>query len=186
MGPLGPDPFVGPGYRRPLNDARRHLSPIRLRVAPAVPHGAHWRTRRRCAAAPLIIDATRPAERIIKFTRETADANHVAAWRQGGVRIGEDWIRTHFIVSSDRIIRDWHPPAPEDLSPGDLEPALTPEPDIVILGTGETLLRPKLDLMALMAERGIGLEIMDTPAACRTYNVLLHEGRSVVAALFMP
>ena len=40
--------------------------------------------------------------------------------------------------------------------------------------------------MALMAERGIGLEIMDTPAACRTYNVLLHEGRSVVAALFIP
>ena len=102
------------------------------------------------------------------------------------MRIGDDWIRTHFIVASDRIIRDWKPPAPEDLSPGDLEPALAPAPDIVILGTGETLLRPKLDLMALMAERGIGLEIMDTPAACRTYNVLLHEGRSVVAALFIP
>ncbi len=102
------------------------------------------------------------------------------------MRIGEDWIRTHFIVSSDRIIRDWQPPTPEELGPGDLEPALATEPDIVILGTGETLLRPKLDLMALMAERGIGLEIMDTPAACRTYNVLLHEGRSVVAALFVP
>ena len=102
------------------------------------------------------------------------------------MRIGEDWIRSHLIVSAEKIIRDWRPPPPEDLSPVDFEPALAPEPDIVILGTGETLLRPKLDLMALMAERGIGLEIMDTPAACRTYNVLLHEGRAVVAALFIP
>ena len=146
----------------------------------------HAPGRRRCVRRPRIIARSAPAERIIKFTRETADTNHVAAWRQGGVRIGEDWIRTHFIVSVDRIIRDWRPPAPEDLGPGDLEPVRALEPDIVILGTGAALLRPKLDLMALMAERGVGLEIMDTPAACRTYNVLLNEGRSVVAALFIP
>ena len=170
--------MFGPGYRRPLYDAWTHRSPIRC--------FAHAPGRRRCVRRPRIIARNAPAERIIKFTRETADTSHVAAWRQGGVRIGEDWIRTHFIVSSDRIIRDWQPPTPEELGPGDLEPALATEPDIVILGTGETLLRPKLDLMALMAERGIGLEIMDTPAACRTYNVLLHEGRSVVAALFVP
>jgi len=102
------------------------------------------------------------------------------------VRIGEDWIRAHFIVSADGIVRDWRPPTPEELRLGDLEPALAPDPDIIILGTGDTLLRPKLDLMGLMAERGVGLEIMSTPAACRTYNVLLHEGRAVVAALFMP
>ena len=102
------------------------------------------------------------------------------------MRIGEDWIRTHFIVSAAGIVRDWQPPTPEDLGPADLEPALASDPDIIILGTGELQLRPKLDLMGLMAERGVGLEIMSTPAACRTYNVLLHEGRAVVAALFMP
>ncbi len=133
-----------------------------------------------------IIAADAPAERIVKFTREIADTHHVAAWRHGGVRIGEDWIRTHFIVSANGIVRDWEPPTPEDLGPGDLEPALASDPDIIILGTGETLLRPKLDMMGLMAQRGVGLEIMNTPAACRTYNVLLHEGRSVVAALFIP
>jgi uncharacterized protein len=41
-------------------------------------------------------------------------------------------------------------------------------------------------LMALLAERGVGLEIMGTPAACRTFNVLVHERRRVVAALFNP
>ena len=102
------------------------------------------------------------------------------------MRIGDDWIRSHFIVSAAGIVRGWTPPAPEQLAPGDLEPALATDPDIIILGTGDALLRPKLDLMGLMAERGIGLEIMSTPAACRTYNVLLHEGRAVAAALFMP
>ena len=133
-----------------------------------------------------IIPADAPAERIIKFTRETADTYHVAAWQRGGIRIGEDWVRSHFIVSANGIVRDWKPPTPQDLGPGDLEPALASDPDIIILGTGETLLRPKLDMMGLMAQRGVGLEIMNTPAACRTYNVLLHEGRSVVAALFIP
>ena len=140
----------------------------------------------RGAPRPRIIARNAPTERIVKFTRETAETHHVAAWQRGGVRIGEDWIRTHFIVSADRLIRDWQPPSPEELAPGDLEPALAAEPDILILGTGDTLMRPKLDLMGLMAERGIGLEIMNTPAACRTYNVLLHEGRAVVAALFIP
>ena len=178
MRPVRPCPFFGPGYRRPLVDPWLHFS-----------------TTRRCPTAgrqpcsgrlPRIIARNSPAERIIKFTRETPDTHHVAAWQRGAVRIGEDWIRAHFIVSADGIVRDWQPPTPEDLRLEDLEPALAPDPDIIILGTGDTLLRPKLDLMGLMAERGVGLEIMSTPAACRTYNVLLHEGRAVVAALFIP
>ena len=102
------------------------------------------------------------------------------------MRIGEEWIRTHVIVSADRIVRDWQASAPEELDPGHLESALAADPDVIILGTGNTLRMPKLDLMGLMAERGVGIEIMSTPAACRTYNVLLHEGRSVVAALLVP
>ena len=44
---------------------------------------------------------------------------------------------------------------------------------------------PNTDLMTDLAIQGVGLEIMDTPAACRTYNLLVHEGRDVVAALFI-
>ena len=133
-----------------------------------------------------IIDRHAPPETAIKFTRETADANLIRAWRRGGLRIGDEWLRSHAIVSAGRIVRNWPVSNPEDLQPDDLEAALATGPDIIILGTGEALRRPAADLMGLMAERGIGVEIMDTPAACRTYNVLLHEGRSVVAALFIP
>ena len=56
----------------------------------------------------------------------------------------------------------------------------------MLLGTGGAMLLPDVDLMALLAKRGIGLEIMSTAAACRTFNVLVHEQRRVVAALFNP
>ena len=74
---------------------------------------------------------------------------------------------------------------PEQLQISDLEPAMTLEPQIILLGTGMSLTLPEVDLMAAAARRGIGLEIMDTPAACRTFNVLVHERRAVVAALFL-
>ena len=144
------------------------------------------RRRRGVASKPRIIPGQKPPERAIEFTRETADTHLVTAWQQGGLRIGDVWIRRHVIVTADRIVRDWQATDPENLAPDDLEAALAADPDIIILGTGETLRRPRLDLMALMAQRRIGIEIMDTPAACRTYNVLVHEGRSVAAALFIP
>ena len=149
-------------------------------------------TRSRSPQVPGAISRRRiiarhtPPEKPIKFTRETADANLVRAWQRGGLRIGDEWLRGHLIVAADRIVRDWPVSDPEALQPDDLKAALATDPDIIILGTGSTLRRPAADLMGLMAERGVGVEIMDTPAACRTYNVLLHEGRSVVAALFIP
>jgi len=83
------------------------------------------------------------------------------------------------------MVRDWTTTDPEQLQISDLEPAMTLEPQIILLGTGMSLTLPEVDLMAAAAQRGIGLEIMDTPAACRTYNVLIHERRAVVAALFL-
>ena len=56
----------------------------------------------------------------------------------------------------------------------------------MLLGTGATLVWPDEDLMAALAARGVGLEIMSTAAACRTYNVLVHERRRVVAASVQP
>jgi uncharacterized protein len=75
--------------------------------------------------------------------------------------------------------------SPEALSAQDLQPAINLNPKIVLLGTGSRLALPNIDLMTVLAAQGVGLEIMDTPAACRTYNVLVHEDRDVVAALFI-
>lgn len=133
----------------------------------------------------LIIVRDPARELTIKFSRETSEANLVIAWEPGAVRVGQEWIRSNLILSADDVLRDWAAADPEALQVADLEPAVALRPEIIIVGTGASLTLPKVDLMSALGAQGIGLEIMDTPAACRTYNVLIHERRAVVAALFL-
>ena len=73
----------------------------------------------------------------------------------------------------------------ESLTVDDLAMLIETGPELILLGTGHRQLLPNRDLMFAMARRGIGLEVMDTPAAARTFNVLVGEGRSVAAVLFL-
>jgi uncharacterized protein len=57
--------------------------------------------------------------------------------------------------------------------------------DVLVLGTGARQRFPSPQLLRPLVEAGIGIEIMDTPAACRTYNILVGEGRAVAAALIV-
>ena len=100
------------------------------------------------------------------------------------MRIADQWLEGHVIVSPDRIIDRWQVSEPDRLELADLQPAIELKPEIILLGTGADLLLPDVELMAALAALRIGLEIMSTPAACRTFNVLVHERRRVVAALF--
>lgn len=120
----------------------------------------------------------------MQFTRETTDAHVIRAWESGRIRIADRWLEGHVIVAPHRLIDRWEVTTPSELAFADLEPAIGLAPEIILLGTGADLLVPDVDLMAALAERAIGLEIMSTPAACRTFNVLVHERRRVVAALF--
>ncbi len=121
----------------------------------------------------------------MKFTLETSDVNLISAWEPDAVRVGKEWYRGHLILSSQHILSDWTVTTPDILQANDLSAAIELDPEIILLGTGNHLPLPNIDLMAELAGQGIGLEIMDTPAACRTYNVLIHESRNVVAALFI-
>lgn len=122
----------------------------------------------------------------MQITRENTAANLIRAYEPGRVRVGERWLPGNVIVSADRLIENWTTTEPAALTVAELEHALALDPEIVLLGTGGAMLLPDVDLMALLAKRGIGLEIMSTAAACRTFNVLVHEQRRVVAALFNP
>ena len=65
--------------------------------------------------------------------------------------------------------------------PGDLEPLLALQPELVVLGSGATQQFPPPEVLAACLSRGIGLETMTNAAAARTFNVLASEGRRVVA-----
>jgi uncharacterized protein len=119
----------------------------------------------------------------VQITREES-ANHlIRAWEPGRIRVGENWLSGNLIVTADTIVSDWTLAETDRVSLSDLEPALSLAPEVVIVGAGIESITPDVDLMAELAARAIGLEYMQTAAACRTFNVLVHEGRRVAAAL---
>jgi uncharacterized protein len=108
----------------------------------------------------------------------------IRAFEAGRVLVGERWISGNLIITADKILDRWSATDPSNLELDDLARAIELDPEIILVGTGGVTVLPDVDLMAALAGRAIGLEIMTTPAACRTYNVLVHENRRVVAALF--
>jgi len=120
----------------------------------------------------------------MQLTRDSSTVHFIRAWEPGRVRIADRWLAGNVIVGNERIVEGWTTVQPIELTIEHLEPAFALEPTIIVLGTGTERLLPDIELMAAAAERSVGLEIMSTPAACRTFNVLLQEQRRVVAALF--
>jgi uncharacterized protein len=120
----------------------------------------------------------------MQFTRDNAaDANAIVACTEQEVRLRDRSYRGSLIVTREAVLEDWRPPEPEALSLGDFGDLLALHPDVVLLGTGSRQRLPPPSLFAEFAARGIGLEVMDNRAACRTYNVLLGEFREVAVAL---
>jgi len=86
------------------------------------------------------------------------------------------------IVTPDAILA-WDVVRFEELDEHHFQGLLDHHPEVVILGTGATQRFPHPRLSAALAAAGVGMEVMDTRAACRTYNILLAEGRKVIAAI---
>lgn len=110
-------------------------------------------------------------------------SNAITAYSEGEIRMRERVFRASLIANRDTVIVEWKAAAVERLSIDDFGQLLELAPEVVILGTGRQQRMPPPELFAAFAARGIGLEVMDTGAACRTYNLLLSEYREVAIAL---
>ena len=108
----------------------------------------------------------------------------VQAYRSGGFTISGIRHAGSVLVFPDRVVR-WDVEAPEELAAAKLQAiaATAPIPDILVLGLGARFVPVSAELRAAVRAWGPVLEPMATPAACRTYNVLLAEERRVAAAL---
>jgi len=89
------------------------------------------------------------------------------------------------VVTGKRLITGWAPESVEALRAGHLEPLLELDMEVLILGTGARQIFPHPRHLQPLMARGVGVEVMDTAAACRTYNFLVSDGREVAAALFL-
>lgn len=122
----------------------------------------------------------------MKLSLDAPSRTHlIRAYAPGELRIGETLYRASLIVTATQVIEGWRPASIDDLVPADLEPLLTLRPEVVLIGTGVRQQFPDRAALAALYAARIGFEIMDTRAACRTYNVLVAEDRAVAAALIL-
>ena len=122
----------------------------------------------------------------MKFSLDDSEGgNTIQSYAKGQVTVSGVTYRGNLILTPTRIIEDWGPESFSDLVLSDFNRLAELEPEIVILGTGAVHRFPHPALSLPLMERRIGLESMATDAACRTYNILMGEGRNILAALFM-
>ncbi len=109
--------------------------------------------------------------------------NAVTAYGTGYVEVNGQRVEGAMILRAEGEVLAWEVAGFESLDSSHFDALLAHEPELVLLGTGERQRFPHPRLTASLAGARIGVEVMDTRAACRTYNILVNEGRRVVAAL---
>lgn len=122
----------------------------------------------------------------MRFSLDT-DANRysIRSYGPGWIKVNDQEIRRSVIVTPEQLVLDWEPQIFADLVEAHFERIAELEPEIVLLGTGSRQRFPHPRLTQALLGHGIGVEVMDTAAACRTYNVIMLEGRRVAAALLL-
>jgi uncharacterized protein len=122
----------------------------------------------------------------LKFHLEqTAGKNAFTGYGEGYVAVNGQRHEASLVVGAQRLVTDWPARSIATLAADHLAAIVELAPDIVLLGTGARFELPVPARLAPLYKAGIGVEVMDTPAACRTYNILMGEGRNVVAALIV-
>ena len=116
---------------------------------------------------------------------QAAGQNMITGYGDGYIAVNTQRYTRPVIVTPNREISDWDVENFAALTRGHFEALLELKPEIVLLGTGERQQFPRPELTRVLTEAGVGVEAMDTKAACRTYNILMSEGREVLAAILV-
>jgi uncharacterized protein len=120
----------------------------------------------------------------VKFQPDFLDGvNTIVRHDEGGVWVGAQAHEGSVVVPWAGAVRAWPPRGFDELTQAHFDSLLPDKPELVIFGSGSRLRFPRPALLRTLIEQRVGVETMDTAAACRTYNVLVSEGRNVVAAL---
>lgn len=116
---------------------------------------------------------------------DASGQNAITGHGPGYIQINGSRMSQPLIVTPDTLISPWAAPAFEALRFADFSELLALKPAMVVFGSGATFAFPATPILAAFSQARIGFDVMDTAAACRTYNVLMSEGRNVAAALYV-
>ena len=122
----------------------------------------------------------------MKLTQEnTGDANRIRRYDTGSVTVNETLLTRTLLLMPEWMDEHWGPESATELTDAHVDSMIAHDPELIIIGTGRHQYFPDRTIMARAIQAGVGIEVMTTEAACRTYNVLASEQRRVLAALFM-
>jgi uncharacterized protein len=121
----------------------------------------------------------------LKFHLATTAGNVVTGVGPGWVRVNAEVYRHSLLLAPDAVVAPWTMAGFDALTETDFARLLEIEPAVVVFGSGTRLRFPHPRLTRPLTAAGVGIETMDTAAACRTYNILAAEGRRVAAALIV-
>ena len=121
----------------------------------------------------------------MKFQPDTITVQSISGYGLGWVSVGKEKISTSLVLGSRGERIEWSDTRFENLGPAHFAQLAALNPELVIFGSGVRLRFPKPEWLKPLIEMQIGIETMDTQAACRTYNILAGEGRHVVVALLI-
>ena len=124
-------------------------------------------------------------EALLKFTRESSARLVIRSVSESEILVNDETHGEGIALTPDGVLGAWPATPVAELTAAHFDGVLAVNPEIVLLGTGASNIFPPRELTFAFARLGVGLEVMDTAAAARTFNVLANEGRKVAAILYL-
>ncbi len=122
----------------------------------------------------------------MKFAQDNQNEGYViTAYGNDSVSINGKPFHQSLIITPTKLEENWAITSIDQLMQNHVEQILALKPELIIIGTGDKLVFPAVELYSSIIQHGIGVDFMDTGAACRTYNILMSEDRDVVAGLIL-
>ena len=140
-----------------------------------------------CALSALISGSNYFILRSMPLAEDIITSRHsITAYSDTTITVNDSIYRESLVLTASSVQCPWPVTSLEQLNAEILAPILELMPAVVLLGTGPRQLFPAPQIYGLFGQRGIGLEVMDNGALCRTFNILVAEDRDVAAAIILP
>ena len=115
----------------------------------------------------------------------SSGSNIIRGYNRSGIDINGLMYSSSLVVGNHHLMTNWPVKQIEELQQEHLLAILETQPEVILIGTGKQLQFPHPELYAEVINQGMGIEFMDSGAACRTYNILLSENRRVTAGIIL-
>lgn len=124
----------------------------------------------------------------MKFSEDYGNSQYaLTGYDDHYIQVNQTRHEQSLIITPSDLVTEWGPSTPEELmNKVVMQTLIDLKPEIVLLGTGRRIHFPPPEILALFSQHQVGLEVLDSASACRTFNILLSEGRVVAAGLLMP